>query len=62
MARNCSASVSIALCVKFHTVISGLHVYKSSWSPKFKEELACEKDDRKEANEYHEYDVGVYKG
>ena len=51
----------MACCVKFDTVITGLHIYKSSWSPKFEDELACKKDDRKEANKYHEYDDGVYK-
>ena len=61
MTRNCSVSVSMASCVKFDTVITGLHVCKQSWSPKFEDELACKKDDRKEANEYHEYDGGVYK-
>ena len=61
MTRNCSASVSMASCVIFDIVITRLHVNKSSWSPKFEDELACKKDDRKEANEYHKYHGGVYK-
>ena len=40
-------------------VIRGHHLYKSSWSPKFREEPTCKKDVRKEANEYYDHDDGV---
>ena len=37
------------------------HVHKSSWFLNITEELACKKDNRREANEYDDHAVGVYK-
>ena len=47
--------------VKFQSIIRGLHVYKSIWSPYTGETLMAYPDDRLEALEYDKCAIGAYK-
>ena len=46
--------------MQFTSVIRGLHIYKSVWTPTLGEKLNCREDDRKEAKQHDEYAIGTY--
>ena len=61
MARTDAVDFKMVYKLVFETVIRGHHVYKATWNPNIGEHLECHKDTRKEAKEYDEHAVGVFK-
>ena len=61
MARTDTVGFKMVYKLAFETVIRGHHVYKATWTPEIGEQLVCHEDTRKEAKEYDEHAVGVFK-
>ena len=54
-------SYDLVFKVEFETNIRGHHVYKSVRTPILGLQLECMKDDREEAKDHNENEIGVYK-
>ena len=61
MARTDAVDFEMVYKLTFESVIRGHHVYKATWNPEVGEQLECQKDTRKEAKDYDEHTVGIFK-
>ena len=61
MARILPVDFEMVYKLNFETVIRRHHVYKAVWSPEIGEKLECYEDTRKEAKDYDEHSVGIFK-
>ena len=61
MARTDAVDFEMVYKLIFESAIRGHHVYKATWNPEVSEQLECHEDTRKEAKDYDEHAVGLFK-
>ena len=61
LARTDAVVFEIVYKLTFESVICGHHAYKTSKNSKVGEQLECHEDTRKEAKDYDEHGVGLFK-